>query len=571
MEDLDNKHWAQSYLIDPLTMPAPNEETGPGSHFYVSPTPKMEASSPQLNKNKSNTAKAESLGKQSRNSPSSPPVSFSPGMKNTHDASTSSMTGNGTPTTPTTSTNPFRRRPIQATSSGDSSSVNRSGLLTPPPSGSDLKSKPSRLDYSGSPKPLSTSNALQHATSSKSLNSPNPSFSASYNNSRNSNGRRPYRRHTPPSPLMQSWEPDKDVNVKPVKREKRRETFSHSSNPYHDKSASLDKGKHSMRADPGRTRSYSLTSRHPDDEASSRRSHHSRSRNSARPRPDVIDRLDLSGPTMNYRGKVAVYHHEGPYDAALPTSNRYEKYSPLAALKDSNMETLKATPPEKILDAVQSHRPLDGVATIPSGCMDMFGREYEYEEGADMMVDGLPNGEAYKRWDGVNYLPGDIKGKGEGWYNQDPENVNRDRGFHFKMFKGHNHHHSPHRRNVSGPPACGKTTGYEAIEMTSGVKDRAAANGSRSNGAARPATLRRNSTGTSRVLTTSSSGNRGNKERSTPPTSMPSTVVKSGAAVNDSDASLKRFNSTGRRVGEGLRRRFGSMRKRRDREIEAQS
>lgn len=61
------------------------------------------------------------------------------------------------------------------------------------------------------------------------------------------------------------------------------------------------------------------------------------------------------------------------------------------------MEALKATPVERIKDSVERHRPLDGVATVPSGMPDQSGRVYDYEEGADIMIeDGN-----YKRWPGV--------------------------------------------------------------------------------------------------------------------------------------------------------------------------
>ncbi|USP77094.1 uncharacterized protein yc1106_04368 [Curvularia clavata] len=117
---------------------------------------------------------------------------------------------------------------------------------------------------------------------------------------------------------------------------------------------------------------------------------------------DVIDRLD--------KASIGRYHHEGPYDAASIARNRVEKYSPLAAVKDSNEEALKATPRENIIDAVQRHRPLEGVANIPPGMADRFGRVLDYEEGADLQRE--PGGD-YRRWPGVQYHPDDLKGKGE--------------------------------------------------------------------------------------------------------------------------------------------------------------
>jgi hypothetical protein len=105
------------------------------------------------------------------------------------------------------------------------------------------------------------------------------------------------------------------------------------------------------------------------------------------PAPDSIDKLDVFG-----------YHHEGPYDAALLARNTSWESSPLAAVRDSNNEALKATPRENIIDAVERHRPLDGVAAIPPGQRDRFGREYQYKEGDNMMI---VDGGNYRRWPGV--------------------------------------------------------------------------------------------------------------------------------------------------------------------------
>ncbi|CAI9625535.1 unnamed protein product [Alternaria burnsii] len=117
---------------------------------------------------------------------------------------------------------------------------------------------------------------------------------------------------------------------------------------------------------------------------------------------DVIDRLD--------KASFGRYHHEGPYDAASIARNRDTKYSPLAAVKNSNEEALRATPRENIIDSVQRHRPLEGVAIVPPGMADRFGRVLDYEEGADLQRE--PGGD-YRRWPGVEYHPDDLKGKGE--------------------------------------------------------------------------------------------------------------------------------------------------------------
>ncbi|GAM86024.1 hypothetical protein ANO11243_040340 [Dothideomycetidae sp. 11243] len=129
------------------------------------------------------------------------------------------------------------------------------------------------------------------------------------------------------------------------------------------------------------------------------------------PGTDSIDRLDPS---------VGVpYHHEGPYDAASWARNTVPGKAPIDALKESNAEALKATPPENIKDSLDHKVPLSGTATVPPGTEDRFGRVYNYEEGANQMFEGQPEGGQYKRWDGVKYHPDDIQGKGEPYYSRD--------------------------------------------------------------------------------------------------------------------------------------------------------
>lgn len=123
------------------------------------------------------------------------------------------------------------------------------------------------------------------------------------------------------------------------------------------------------------------------EEKQARRSPHLNKRHL--PGPDTIDRLD------SINGK---YHHEGPYDAALLARNTSWDTSPLAALQDSNAEAIKATPEENVKNAVERHHPLDGVAIVPPGMTDRFGRKYDYEEGDDMMI---YNGGNFRRWPGI--------------------------------------------------------------------------------------------------------------------------------------------------------------------------
>ncbi|KAK0747813.1 hypothetical protein B0T21DRAFT_379789 [Apiosordaria backusii] len=141
---------------------------------------------------------------------------------------------------------------------------------------------------------------------------------------------------------------------------------------------------------------------------------HSRSRPTSshgRPFADPIDQLDQSSP-------FSTYHHSGPYDPTLIPYNTNKKYSPLEAVKSSNDEAIKATPVEFVKDSLTKHVPLQGTAVAPPGERDMLtGRRMgSYEEGADLMREASAGGGAYKRWPGVEYREGDLKGKGEGWY-----------------------------------------------------------------------------------------------------------------------------------------------------------
>ncbi|KAH8682422.1 hypothetical protein BX600DRAFT_506019 [Xylariales sp. PMI_506] len=123
------------------------------------------------------------------------------------------------------------------------------------------------------------------------------------------------------------------------------------------------------------------------------------------PPVDQIDSLD------NVVG--VPYHHDGPYEATLASRNRNKKRSPVEAVRESNMEALKATPYENVQDSLVKHVPLQGTASIPSGQKDLAGRTMNYEEGADLMRETDAPGGAYRRYEHIAYLPEDYKGKGE--------------------------------------------------------------------------------------------------------------------------------------------------------------
>ncbi|KAG8411584.1 hypothetical protein J3458_015645 [Metarhizium acridum] len=219
---------------------------------------------------------------------------------------------------------------------------------------------------------------------------------------------------------------------------------------------------------------------------------------------DTIDALDTIG---------GAYHHGGPYDATLRSRNLNKKYSPVAAVQDSNMEAIRATPREHIMDSLIKHVPLQGTASIPSGLPDMRGRIMDYEEGADLMREPDAEGGAYKRWDGIQYHPDDLKGKGEPSFT-----LERD------LKKGRRH-----RCHLSEA---------DAFEMEPG---------------------------TNRFSRWAASHQRSVSQHSAEGSSSGVTYK------NNPDGDLRRAHSTGNKVSGGLKRRFGSIRRKKDMPSEAVS
>ena len=107
---------------------------------------------------------------------------------------------------------------------------------------------------------------------------------------------------------------------------------------------------------------------------------------------DSIDQLDTIGGS---------YHHGGPYDATLTSRNLNKKYSPVAAVAESNMEAIRATPRENVIDSLRKHVPLQGTSSIPPGVRGPNGRVMRYTEGADLMREPDAEGGAYKRYEDV--------------------------------------------------------------------------------------------------------------------------------------------------------------------------
>ncbi|KAK2625565.1 hypothetical protein QTJ16_004877 [Diplocarpon rosae] len=216
------------------------------------------------------------------------------------------------------------------------------------------------------------------------------------------------------------------------------------------------------------------------------------------PGADTIDKLDQ---TIG-----GLYHHGGPYDATLFSRNRSYKSSPIEAVRGSNEEAIRATPREFIEDSLTKHVPLQGTALIPSGEISWDGKRMEYEEGADLMREPDAPGGPYKRWDNVKYLPEDLKGKGEPSYSIE------------KALKDHKQ--SKSQNGLLSPDS-------HSYEMQPRQ---------------RPASGRQRST----------SGNHEDFRGINRP---------SGTALRETDLGndMRRSNTTGRRIGEGLKKRFGSL------------
>ena len=150
-------------------------------------------------------------------------------------------------------------------------------------------------------------------------------------------------------------------------------------------------------------RTSSLSKRHPGDQ-----SHHPldmlrASEKAAHRSPHLRKKHHVGTDSIDSLDNVAggAYHHEGPYDATLMARNISSEIAPIEAVSRSNDEALKATPREMIQDSVERHYPLDGVAMVPPGTTDRYGRTYQYTEGTDMMREAHAEGGPYKQWPGV--------------------------------------------------------------------------------------------------------------------------------------------------------------------------
>ncbi|CAK7234149.1 hypothetical protein SBRCBS47491_008851 [Sporothrix bragantina] len=251
-----------------------------------------------------------------------------------------------------------------------------------------------------------------------------------------------------------------------------------------------------------------------------------RSSRSNRPYTDTIDSLDRVGGV--------VYHHEGPYDATLAAVNKNKKKSPLEAVKDSNLEALKATPPEYIKDSLVKHVPLQGTSNVPSGMPDRNGNVLYYEEGADLMREADAPGGAYRRYDFVKYLPEDLKGKGEPSYSI--EKAIKDQESKGKMRK-----HSSSFSHSNGSPMA-----YEMGPTGASRNQAAPLLSNNSKGAANVSVRRRS-------MSHSIASGAANDHLDGLDSSHLSPLGEEGG--------LARSSSVSNRFADGIKRRFGSLRR----------
>ncbi|OAA62287.1 Pal1 cell morphology [Cordyceps fumosorosea ARSEF 2679] len=451
-----DKHWAKRYILDPLTAPEPSQETGPGSSHYnvqlrtTRPIPVASPpSSPSPRRACSTKSNSQHHHRASRKQ--SPSVSSDDDTRDPFTDNRTSANFFNNPTPPESSgflkSNPYSaRRTFNLDTHHEETHSHRSGLVSPPQS--------PELPVSDSAQPLSLSTADYHSgrvpiRSVSSRSAPGPSSrhytgspEPSQHNRSRSDGQHRCQHHSQPRPSGLAERFPGDMSHRPLDMIRRE------------------------------TRAADRRHRKRVSEA------------------DTIDLLDTIGPA---------YHHGGPYDATLASRNMNKMYSPVEAVRDSNMAALRATPREFIRDALIHHRPLQGTATVPSGALDASGRRMSYEEGADLMREPDAPGGAYRRYDFVDYHPDDLKGKGEPSYTieRDLKKNSKDR----------------------------RPGDEDAIEMESNPL--------------MAKSLRR--------------------RKSVPA----ATGASSGAqpAEGEAEHGLNRHNSAGHRISEGLKRRFGSLRR----------
>jgi len=194
------------------------------------------------------------------------------------------------------------------------------------------------------------------------------------------------------------------------------------------------------------------------------------------------------------------------------------------------MEALKATPAEFVQDSLSKHVPLQGTAIVPPGMQAFGGRTMEYEEGADLMREADAQGGAYKRWDHIRYHDDDLKGKGEPFFSQDQA-----------------------RRGKQ--PAIAHSNGgtiYYEMQPTSPSSSRG--HGHSSGGSKQKEGV------TTRVRQRRASNGGGGSQQLSPGLVDDNAE---GAEAEAGSSGLQRSNTGGKNIAQSLKRRFGSLRKKR--------
>lgn len=258
---------------------------------------------------------------------------------------------------------------------------------------------------------------------------------------------------------------------------------------------------------------------------------------------DIIDTLDSTGP-----GRGVTYHHDGPYDATMASRNRNKKYSPVEAVKDTNMEALKATPLEYVQDSLVKHVPLQGTAVIPPGMQDIAGRTMEYQEGTDMMREGAAGGGQYKRWEGYQYHPDDLKGKGEPSYTIEKQ---------LKDHKRRTRGHSLGDNYGASKEGCGATM----IEMQPRSSRHLEVPGSGTGAGLMGADQKE---GNARVRQRSVSNVAATTSRYGGYSALNGGDYEGVGAGESSSGGIRRSNTTGKNIAQSLKRRLGSIRRKRE-------
>ncbi|QSZ29564.1 hypothetical protein DSL72_004079 [Monilinia vaccinii-corymbosi] len=306
------------------------------------------------------------------------------------------------------------------------------------------------------------------------------------------------------------------------------------------------------------------------------------------PGADTIDSLD-------HTAFGGAYHHEGPYDATLMARNRSYKNSPVAAVAGTNEEAIRATPREFIQDSLDRHVPLSGTAVIPPGMPGPDGKIMDYEEGADLMREADAAGGAYKRWDHVvrvaspsitytkfrrestfqpqvyfqtiakpqprnplcltpqtnilpppqKYLPEDYKGKGEPSFSI--EKALKERSAAQK---------SSRRRSIL-------SDGNSAYEMQCRRPSTSLGASSGTHLSLPPIQRHRSATGTGTGTNNNNSSSSTSRTHARTVDFSPDDDMRIGIGIGTDATTNQRSSSTGRthRMGEGLKRRFGGLRR----------